>query len=116
LAYTQPMSNDRRKMPRAALTGILFNKYIDGFPFMGELLDLSETGARVRRIHEPDPVRASYPVEIELPGIPERLWLWARTVRTDDKEQALRFVAVDAASKTSLAAIVEHLAGPRVCD
>jgi hypothetical protein len=110
------MSDDRRKMPRAALTGILFNKYIDGFPFTGELLDLSETGARVRRIHEPDLVRESYPVEIELPGIPERLWLWARTVWTDDKEQALRFIAVDGASKASIAAIVEHLAGARVCD
>lgn len=110
------MGDDRRKMPRAALTGILFNKYIDGFPFTGELLDLSETGVRVRRIHEPDLVRESYPVEIELPGIPERLWLWARTVWTDDDEQALRFIAVDHASKASLAAIVEHLAGDRVCD
>jgi hypothetical protein len=95
-------------MPRAHLGTILFNKYIDGFPHLVKLVDVSASGMLLRRFHEPDLPRAFYSVELGIPGRPERMWLWTRHVWSSGELQALRFVGIDPVDRVRLARLVEN--------
>ena len=86
---------------------MLLNKYIDGFPHLVELLDLSASGMVVRKVSEPDVHRDFYSIEIEIPGTSERMWLWARNVWSRNQQQALRFVGIDPADRALLAKVVD---------
>lgn len=99
---------ERRGEPRADLGQFLFNKYIDGFPHVVELLDLSASGMLVRKVHEPDVPRAFYSIELGIPGTPERMWLWTRIAWTRDGVQALRFVGIDPADRARIAHLVRE--------
>jgi len=77
----------------------LVNKYIDGFPYACEALDLSAGGLLIRRIWEPDKARDFYSLELGLPNASDGLWIWARTVWADGETQALRFVWMDEADR-----------------
>jgi hypothetical protein len=74
------------------------------------VLDLSMGGMLVRRIHEPQVERDSYPLELGLPGAAEPLWIWSRPIWSDDKRQALRFVAMEPNDRARLA---RYLGGVR---
>jgi hypothetical protein len=110
---------ERRTQPRARLGPVLLNKYIDGTPHMVVLVDISESGMLIRKIHEPNLPRTYYSVELAVPspgdeadddGL-ERMWLWTRSVRTTgefDEYQALRFIGLDMATREKIARLVEE--------
>jgi hypothetical protein len=110
---------DRRSQPRARLGPVLLNKYIDGFPHMAVLVDISESGMLLRKIHEPNLPRSYYSVELAVPssydsadddGL-DRIWLWTRSVRVTgeyEEYQALRFVGLDPETRAKIARLVEE--------
>ena len=102
---------DRRYYPRARFAGVLLNKYIDGYPYAVEMLDLSERGMRIRQIREPNTRSQYFSLEVELPATTDhaegrRIWLWARQVWSRNGEQALRFVGLEDDERTALAMVV----------
>ena len=100
--------SERRRMARARLGRMLFNKYVDGFPHVAELVDLSASGMLVRKIHEPDTSKDFYSLELGLPGTTERVWLWARRVWQKGDQEALRFVGIDPIDRAKLIRLVER--------
>jgi hypothetical protein len=99
---------ERRRANRARLGRVLFNKYIDGYPHLAELVDLSSTGMLVRRINEPEHPRDFFPLEIGIPGTSERMWLWARRVWSNGNQEALRFVGIDPIDRARIGRIVDR--------
>ena len=100
------MHEDRRQSPRQRVD-LLFNKYIDGYPHLCRILDVSEGGLLLARVNEPKVEREFYPVEIgllepESVETPKRVWLWAKQVWSDDGRQALRFVGIEERDKRAL--------------
>jgi hypothetical protein len=57
---------------------------------------------------EPGHKRTFYPVEIGVPGMPDRIWVWARQVRETGRCQALRFVAMDPFDQVLLDQIISR--------
>jgi hypothetical protein len=100
---------DRRTMPRASLGTILLNKYIDGFPHLVKLIDVSGSGMLVKRFHEPDLARDFYAVELGVPGRSERMWLWTRHVWNHGELQALRFTGIDPMDRARLRKMVDDV-------
>jgi hypothetical protein len=100
---------DRRTTPRASLGTIFLNKYIDGFPHLVKLVDLSAGGMLVRKFHEPDAVRDYFTVELGVPGKADRMWLWTRRVWEDGDLVALRFVGIDPIDRGRLAKLVDDV-------
>jgi hypothetical protein len=106
------MTSERRYGLRRPLHGILLNKYVGGFPYAVRLLDISETGARVRCLLEPDPPRNEgeepprVALELEVPGTGDRLWLWAREIWRDGKRQALAFSGLTPGDRAMLRALL----------
>ena len=106
------MTRERRAAPRSS-TRIYFNKYIDGFPYLCEALELSSTGMLVRRIHAPDADRAAYAVELaEGPLHPgdARVWLCATPVWSSGDLEALRFVECSDRDRALLEGIMSRAA------
>ncbi len=99
---------ERRTAPRGMLGTILLNKYIDGFPHLVKLVDVSAGGMLVERFHEPDLHRDFYSVELGVPGRLERMWLWTRHVWKKGELQALRFVGIDPIDRMRLRTLVEE--------
>jgi hypothetical protein len=99
---------DRRTTPRANLGTIFLNKYIDGFPHLVKLVDVSASGMLVRKVHEPDLPRDFYTVELGFPGRPERMWLWTRRVWDEGELVALRFLGIDPVDRVRLAKLVRE--------
>ena len=97
---------NRRGVPRTSVHGVLLNKYVGGFPFAVSLLDLSETGIRVRRLLEPDTDDARVALEIEVPRTGDRLWLWAREVWKSGSRQALTFSGLTEGDRAMLHSIL----------
>ena len=101
---------DRRGEPRAGIYDelgvVLLNKYVDGSPHIVQLVDLSEGGMLVRKIHEPEPARDFYSIEIEVPQSNKRLWLWTRRVWSARNWEALRFVGVGTKDRAQLRSLV----------
>lgn len=104
------MDGDRRATKRCALHGILLNKYVGGFPHAVRLVDISETGIRIRALLEPEPDEPSqggrFALELEVPSTGERLWLWAREVWRQGKKQALTFSGMSAGDRDMLRALL----------
>ncbi len=93
---------DRRHAFRRPVD-IFFNKFLDGHPYMCRSLDLSQSGLLALTFSEPRSVRGSFPVELRLPDDDaESLWIWARGVWRRGAQQALEFVAIDAADRERL--------------
>jgi hypothetical protein len=98
---------ERRTTPRASLGTIFLNKYIDGFPHLVKLVDVSAGGMLVRKFHQPDLSREHFTVELGVPGRPERMWLWTRRVWENEELVALRFVGIDPIDRGRLAQLVD---------
>ncbi|AKT41068.1 PilZ domain-containing protein [Chondromyces crocatus] len=101
------MEPERRIAPRKPVR-VLFNKYIDRYPHLGEILEISSSGMLTRTIHHPDAARACYAIELapaegEVPPV----WLCARRVWTDGDLEALAFVAPSEADRERLEALFE---------
>jgi hypothetical protein len=98
---------------RTALRGspnvqVWVNKYIDGYPYLAELVDVSGSGLLLRTTVEPDAQPDSFAVEVGVPGTTHRLWLWARSVRRDvsQRAQAVKLVGTELFDRAYLEQLV----------
>lgn len=94
------MKSERRADGRARFAGVFANKYIDGIPHVIELLDVSASGLRVRRILEPESAAMTFPLELEVGGV--TLWAWTRRVWRRGNREALRIVSADSVDRARL--------------
>lgn len=99
---------DRRVSRRAPLEGgtLWLNKYVDGYPCLAELLEVSDSGLLIRTIREPSNRQTGFTLEFEIPGSSHRMWLWAEVVRTSGKLQALRITHADLLERAQLRQLV----------
>ena len=96
---------DRRRAHRIPID-ILFNKYVNGYPRLCRATNLSQTGLLATLFLEPDCAAESATIEFRLPGDRDSIWAWARTVRVDGKQRALRFQALHHRDQRRLAAFL----------
>lgn len=94
------MNSERRGDGRARFAGVFANKYIDGIPHVVELLDVSASGLKVRRILEPESAATTYPLELSVGGV--TLWAWTRRVWRRGSREALRIVSADSVDRARL--------------
>jgi len=99
---------DRRLSLRARLGGraLWLNKHVDGWPYLAEVVDVSETGLLLRTIQEPSNPQRAFTLEFEIPGSAHRMWLWAELVRTAGALQAVRLVHADLLERAQLRQLV----------
>ena len=97
-----------RRTARRAAARLFCNQYIDGTPLLGEALELSMTGALLRRINGPDVDRACY--AIEMGHQTDRVWLCATPVWRRGEYEAVRFIGQAPHDRLRLAHLV------RTCD
>lgn len=102
------MEAERRAAPRARV--LLFaNEYIDGVPCLCELVEMSNTGALVRRLLGPSTERAIYALEIGRSGAwsrGDRFWLAATPVWRDGEHEAVAFVGASPGLRAKLSAFL----------
>ena len=98
------MDTDRRSSRRTRV-GLFCNQYIDGFPYLSEALEVSMTGALVRRVLGPEVDRACYALELgaERAEGADPVWLCATPVWRQGPFEAVRFVAQTLSDKLRLA-------------
>lgn len=87
---------NRRRDPRAPLEGVLANKFIDGYPYVVEILDASKGGFAIRRIHEPETDADTFALELSLGG--PSFFAWAKRVRRDGDRESYRLLSIDVPS------------------
>jgi hypothetical protein len=98
---------ERRVSLRAKLGQTLWlNKYLEGFPHLAELLEVSDSGLVIRTIREPSTRESTFALELGIPGSMHRIWLWTELVRKSDKIQALRIVHADLLERAQLRQLV----------
>jgi hypothetical protein len=105
---SEPSNIERRQSRRAPLR-LFCNQYIDGSPCLSEAMELSMTGALIRRVLGPSHDRASY--AIELGGVEGRLWVCATPVWRLGNYEAVRFIAQSETDRLRLADLI-HSAAP----
>jgi hypothetical protein len=104
--------NVERRTARRATAHLFCNQYIDGTPFLGEALELSMSGALVRRVMGPEVERACYALELGLAGDAERrVMLVASPVWRVGAYEAVKFVAQSLGDRLKLASLIGAL-GP----
>jgi hypothetical protein len=117
LSHHLNMSEDRRRETRSAMGGRFANKYIDGMPYMVELLDASMDGIAIRRIFEPeknDPQKcdpdeqSTFALEMCFENI--RFWAWAQRVRRTGDREAYKILAADPLDRARLRKFLRTLA------
>ena len=104
------MDTERRSARRAPIH-LFCNQYIDGSPCLSEALEMSMTGALVRRVFGPAVDRATYALEIAPASSREgRVWLCATPVWRVGAYEALRFVAQSETDRLKLANLLHEVA------
>ena len=73
---------------------VFFNKFLDGHPYLCRAVDLSQTGLLCEVFTQPETLHDAFPIELELPGIARRLWVWGHKVRKAGKREAIRFASL----------------------
>lgn len=99
------MDTDRRSSRRTHV-GLFCNQYIDGFPYLTEALEMSMSGALVRRVLGPEVDRACYALELgasEGTTDVDPVWVCATPVWRHGPFEAVQFVAQTLADKLRLA-------------
>jgi len=103
------MHSERRVSPRAPVQ-LLFNKYVDGVPYLWELLEVSMSGALIRCVGGPDAPRASYAIEVapqDRDGASDKcVWLCATPVWRSGRYEALEFVGQSTMDRLKLANLI----------
>jgi hypothetical protein len=103
-------AHERRRSSRARLEPLFCNKYIDGMPYLAEVVDVSPTGILLRTtiepVRQPDCFSGSFSIELDVPGNPIRLWLWGRTVRREGQYHAIELLGTELFDRASLAQLV----------
>ncbi len=103
------MQLDRRSSRRKSVH-LFCNQYIDGAPVLGEALEISMSGALVRRVLGPDVDRACYALEVGLPSQPhERVFLCAAPIWRSGSFEAVRFVAQTPGDRLRLSDLLRSL-------
>lgn len=100
------LKSERRSSNRARLEPIFCNKYVDGLPYLAKIVDVSEEGLLLRTTIEPEKYAECFSIELQVPGNPTTLWLWARTVRRTNGEHAVRLIGTELFDRASLAQLV----------
>jgi hypothetical protein len=86
------------------------NKYIAGVPHAVQVLDLSESGVRIRRIFEPETEVETFPMELWVGEAP--IWAWTRRIWRWGTWEALAIVSADALDRVRFRKLVRaSLAG-----
>lgn len=93
--------DDRRLAQRRPVT-LLFNKYLEGRPYLCRTINISSSGMLAATHVEPERQPESFAVEVCFPGQSESTWFWARTVRRDGSHQAFEFLGVGAGDRVWL--------------
>jgi hypothetical protein len=100
-----------RRTGRRARINLFCNQYIDGTPCLSEALELSMSGALVRRVLGPGLDRASYAIEISEPRTAEgSVWICAAPVWRIGNYEALRFVSQSETDRLRLADLLSSVA------
>ena len=99
---------NRRIAPRARLgeRSLFLNKFVDGYPHLAELLEVSESGMLIRTIREPWNREGTFALELGIPGSAHRMWLWAELVRKSGSLQAVRIAHADLLERAQLRQLV----------
>jgi hypothetical protein len=98
-----------RRTSRRKPVRLFCNQYVDGAPLLGEALELSMTGALVRRVNGPDVDRACYALEVGLAGDPSTsVWLCATPVWRQGVYEAVRFVGQAPQDRLRLAHLIRE--------
>jgi len=98
---------ERRVSLRAKLDQTLWlNKYVEGFPHLAELVEVSDSGLVIRTIREPSTRDTTFALELGIPGSAHRTWMWAELVRKSEKLQALRILHADLLERAQLRQLV----------
>lgn len=92
---------DRRATPRRPFQ-VFFNKFLDGHPYLCRTLDISKHGMLCDVFTEPATRHESFPIELQLPGGRQSLWVWGRKVRTEERRVAIRFLALHEDDRVAL--------------
>lgn len=105
-----PPNEDRRRTPRTTLRpGVYCNTFVDGHPFLGQILDLSPTGIRLKRVGTPvENTRAWTPLELGIPGEARRIFLCGERVRDTGDDASYVFVGLEPGDEAFLSELVEH--------
>lgn len=96
-------SSHERRLDRRTNVDLFVNKYVDGYPYLCSALDISWSGIRLETAFGPELHREFYPIELGLPESDRAIWVWTRPVWTAKRQQALRFVGMDAPDSRTLA-------------
>lgn len=106
--YTFTMHvEDRRRSPRASIGApLLCNKHANGHPYLAEIVDVAADGLLLRTTVEPKNLGDHFAIEVDVPGNPNKLWLWARSVRRMGDLQAIELVGTDLFDRACLAQLV----------
>jgi hypothetical protein len=97
--------SERRIAPRSRAE-VFANQYIDGVPHLADILELSMSGALVRRVRAPDETRAGYGFELGgRDGAP--IWLCASSVWRVGEFEAIRFLETSHLDRLRLAGVLE---------
>ena len=73
---------------------MLFNKYLEGHPYLCRTVDLSSVGLRAELFTQPVHAAETFPVELRLPHDDQSLWIWAKRVWQRDTQEALFFLSM----------------------
>lgn len=92
---------ERRQTERRSFD-VFFNKFLDGHPYLCRSVDLSRSGILCDVFMQPDTRHEAFPLELELPGIARRLWVWGNKVRTFGTREAIRFVSLHTEDRIAL--------------
>lgn len=107
---SEPSNIERRSARRASLR-LFCNQYIDGAPCLSEAVELSMTGALIRRVLGPTHDRASYAIEIGgVAGHEGRVWICAAPVWRLGNYEAVRFIAQSETDRLRLASLIRQAA------
>lgn len=96
-----------RRTSKRTTVDLYLNKYIEGYPYTCRAVDISHGGILLECLNEPVHDRKFYPIELGVPGVADRIWVWTRSVWTHGRTQALRFVAMDALDELLLEQFIE---------
>ena len=99
---------ERRVSARARLgdRSLWLNKYVDGYPHLAEVVEVSESGLLIRTILEPSNREKAFTLEFEIPGSQHRMWLWGELVRSSGSIQAVRIHHADLLERAQLRQLV----------
>jgi hypothetical protein len=112
-------NSDRRRDPRIPLRRFA-NKYIEGMPYMVEILDATPDGFGIRTFNEPKSDRETFALELwvdsdHLQDQGTRIFAWAKKVRTSqegdgEKREAYKILAADPLDRARLRKFLRTLA------